>query len=46
MFIRPDNPTNNLYIESFGWKFRDECLSESGSFEMEKARPGKRNLAE
>lgn len=26
-FIRPGKPTDNLYVESFNGKFRDECLS-------------------
>jgi putative transposase len=30
-FIRPGRPTDNAYFESFGGKFRGECLNEHGS---------------
>jgi putative transposase len=30
-FIRPGKPNENAYIESFNGKFRDECLTNTGS---------------
>jgi putative transposase len=43
-FIRPGKPNENAYIESFNGKFRDECLTSTGSSRwrrpVERSRPG------
>lgn len=37
-FIRPGKPNENVYIESFTGKFRDECLNEHWFITMAQAR--------
>jgi putative transposase len=37
-FIRPGRPVENVYIESFNGKFRDECLNEHWFTSMDHAR--------
>jgi len=37
-FIRPGKPVENVYVESFNGKFRDECLNEHWFITMAQAR--------
>jgi putative transposase len=37
-FVRPGNPNENAYIESFEGKFRDECLNEHWFITVARAR--------
>jgi putative transposase len=37
-FIRPGKPTENLYVESFNGRFRDECLNEHWFTDLADAR--------
>jgi putative transposase len=37
-FIRPGKPVANAFIESFDWKFRDECLNENWFVDLDDAR--------
>ncbi|WP_425495744.1 integrase core domain-containing protein [Paraburkholderia hayleyella] len=37
-FIRPGKPVENVCIESFNGRFRDECLNEHGFISMRHAR--------
>lgn len=36
--IRPGNPTENVYIESFNGRFRDECLNENYFLDLRNAK--------
>jgi hypothetical protein len=37
-FIRPGNPIDNAFVESFIGKFRDECLNENSFLDLDDAR--------
>ena len=37
-FIRPGNPVDSAFIESFNGKFRDECLNENWFVDLADAR--------
>lgn len=38
LYIQPDKPTQNAYVESFNGKFRDECQNEHLFLDIEEAR--------